>query len=99
MRRGARGVDDFRAALLADFERVDFLRAERALKFPCGRKNEDAARRIGGDVNVPRFINRHTAVAGTLRLIAGQLVEEVRDVFVFEIPRDGVGGEECEDSE
>ena len=99
MRLRKRGVDDFRAVFLAHFKCVDFGGAEMALEFPLGRKDEDAARCVGSDVDVSGFINHQPAVAGTLWLIAGLAVKKCGDAFVFQLSRESAGGEKCEDSE
>ena len=95
------GVNEFRAVFVADFESVNVAGADSALKLASGVVDENAARRIGGDVNVAGFVDGGATVAGADGLAAGSCFEMVGDVVELEFVfgrGEGEGGEEGADN-
>ena len=96
---GAGGVNEFGAVFVPDFKGVDVAGADRTEEFAGGIVNENAARGVGGDVDISCLVDDSSAVAGADGRAAGCGFEVVGDVVEFKLNRvrsvDRDGGEKC----
>ena len=73
--------------------------SERANKLSFRRKHHDAARRVGGDVDVARLVQNEAAVTRAERLVARRRLEEIRDDFKLQFGGKSRGREKGERAE
>ena len=74
------GVDKFGAVFFADFESMDMARADGAGEFAGGIVNQDAARRVGGDIDVSGLIDNGATMACANGLVTRISFEVIGDV-------------------
>jgi len=82
--RGAGGVYEFGTVFVADFEGVDVAGADSTEEFASGIVDEDAARRVGGDVDISGLVDGSTTVARADGRVARGGFEMVSYVVEFE---------------
>jgi hypothetical protein len=82
-------VDEFGAIFITNLQRVNVAGTAGANKLPRRAIDEDAARRVGGNVNIPRLIDRSPAVARADRFATRGRLEMVWNILKIQFLRGG----------